>query len=71
MLYILALIGLITVAVLLWRAFGPAITGSNTTQGRRPVAPDDDPEFLRRLDREARQRRTDPQGEGGQDGAAT
>ena len=45
--YVLAAVGMATVTVLLWKAFGwqrPA--------GRRPVlAPDDDPEFLRGLNR--------------------
>lgn len=47
MAYVLALIGATTVAVLLWKAFGPERGGA---PGRRPsLAPDDDPEFLRRL----------------------
>lgn len=45
MIWLFALIGVVTTAVLLWRAFGP---------GSRPlppvVAPDDDPDFLRDLD---------------------
>ncbi|HJC29182.1 MAG TPA: hypothetical protein H9759_07290 [Candidatus Dietzia intestinipullorum] len=47
MIWLFALIGVITVAVLLWRAFGPA------SQPAPPpvIAPDDDPEFLRELDR--------------------
>jgi hypothetical protein len=58
--YLLALIGLITLAVLLWRAFGPTIMGTGQ-ESRRAVAPDDDPEFLRKLDWETRkQRHTDP-----------
>ncbi|GAA2663316.1 MULTISPECIES: hypothetical protein [Actinosynnema] len=47
MLYVLALIGALTIAVLLWRAFGSARPESAST--RRFVAPDDDPEFLRKL----------------------
>ena len=71
MLYILALIGVITVAVLLWRAFGPSLTGGATQQRRRPVAPDDDPEFLWRLARDARRRKkADPKGESGEAGNA-
>ncbi len=47
MAYVLALIGAITVAVLLWKAFGPE---RGAAPVRRPsLAPDDDPEFLRRL----------------------
>jgi hypothetical protein len=45
--YVLAAIGAVTVAVLLWKAFGP-----QRSAGRRPVlAPEDDPEFLRGLNR--------------------
>lgn len=51
MLYVLAVVGAITIAVLLWRAFGPRPAGvSPRSVPRRPVAPDDDPDFLRRLD---------------------
>ncbi len=55
MAYVLALIGAITVAVLLWRAFGPE---HGPAPDRRPsLAPDDDPEFLRRLGERKRRRR--------------
>ncbi|WP_158845160.1 hypothetical protein [Saccharothrix deserti] len=47
MLYLLAVIGALTVAVLLWRAFGPDRV--DTAPSRRFVAPDDDPDFLRKL----------------------
>ena len=55
MLYLLAAIGAICVAVLLWRAFVSNPTEvaerparpTRTRQG--PLAPDDDPEFLRKL----------------------
>ena len=47
MIYVLAAIGALTVVVLLWKAFGPDTT--TRTSGKPPVAPDDDPEFLRRL----------------------
>lgn len=48
MLYLLAAVGAIAVAVLLWRAF---ISRPADVQSRRPapIAPDDDPDFLRRL----------------------
>jgi hypothetical protein len=48
MLYLLAAIGAIAVAVLLWRAFAvrPADVRPQRTA---PLAPDDDPDFLRRL----------------------
>lgn len=52
MLYLLALVGAITVAVLLWRAFGanPAAQAVERRPRRAaPMAPDDDPDFLRRL----------------------
>jgi len=55
MLYLLAAIGAICVVVLLWRAFvaNPTHVGGRSVNrpSRRPgpVAPDDDPEFLRRL----------------------
>lgn len=45
--YVLAAIGAATVTVLLWKAFGPQPHG-----GERPaLAPDDDPDFLRELNR--------------------
>lgn len=55
MIYVLAAIGAICVVVLLWRAF---VANPTTVSDRRvarpsrrsaPVAPDDDPDFLRRL----------------------
>jgi hypothetical protein len=55
MLYLLAAIGAICVVVLLWRAF---VANPTTVSERRvsrpsrrtgPIAPDDDPEFLRSL----------------------
>jgi hypothetical protein len=56
MLYLLAAIGAICVAVLLWRAFvsNPAEVSERPTRPSRnrpaaPLAPDDDPEFLRKL----------------------
>jgi len=47
MVYIFAVIGVITVAVLLWRTLAAHQAASQTKQ--RTVAPDDDPEFLRKL----------------------
>lgn len=52
MIYLLALIGALTVAVLLWRAFGPERVGVSSR--RTPVAPDDDPDFLRKLGEQQR-----------------
>jgi hypothetical protein len=48
MLYLLAAIGAIAVVVLLWRAF-VARPASVAPRRRQTTAPDDDPEFLRRL----------------------
>jgi hypothetical protein len=63
MIYVLAAIGAITVAVLFWRAFGPnRDTPESTGSSRAPVAPDDDPEFLRRLREQQRK-----QGNSGED----
>ncbi len=47
MIYVLALIGLVTLGVLFWRAFGP---DAGVSAPGRAVGPDDDPEFLRRID---------------------
>ena len=55
MLYLLAAIGAVCVAVLLWRAFvsNPAEVSERSARPTRtrqgPLAPDDDPEFLRKL----------------------
>lgn len=49
MVYLLAAVGALTIAVLMWRAFGPE--PADVAQRRRSsVAPDDDPDFLRKLD---------------------
>ncbi|GAB3294052.1 hypothetical protein [Parasphingorhabdus pacifica] len=58
MIYILAAIGALSVAVLMWRAFGPERTAGEDNGGQRKkmVAPDDDPEFLRKI---AEQQRKD------------
>ncbi|MGH3620454.1 MAG: hypothetical protein ACRDQ5_01505 [Sciscionella sp.] len=47
MLYLFAAVGVVTIAVLLWRMLGEERVGA--TAPRTPTAPDDDPEFLRRL----------------------
>ncbi|HEY2762728.1 MAG TPA: hypothetical protein VGJ13_01720 [Pseudonocardiaceae bacterium] len=46
--YLLAAIGAAAVTALLWKAFGP----QHPDGGRPVLAPDDDPEFLRRLGRQ-------------------
>jgi hypothetical protein len=53
MIYLLAAIGAIAVIVLLWRAF-VARPESVAPRRSRSVAPDDDPEFLRRLNEHRR-----------------
>ncbi|MFI9007105.1 hypothetical protein ACIGNX_07745 [Actinosynnema sp. NPDC053489] len=57
MLYLLAVIGALTIAVLLWRAFGPDRV--DTAPSRRFVAPDDDPDFLRKLGEQRRKKPDD------------
>ncbi|RCW46885.1 hypothetical protein DFQ14_101225 [Halopolyspora algeriensis] len=60
MIYILAAIGTITLIVLMWQAFGPVRDAVNDRTDRsQPVAPDDDPDFLRRLDEQRRKQRDD------------
>lgn len=55
MLYLLALIGAVTLAVLLWKAFGP----TPHQHVSRTLGPDDDPDFLWKVDREVHRRRTE------------
>jgi len=50
-LYLLAAFGAVTTGVLLWKAFGPESGPVPRPPGR---APDDDPDFLRELDRRHR-----------------
>jgi hypothetical protein len=57
MLYLLAVIGALTIAVLLWRAFGAERVG--VASRAAPIAPDDDPDFLRKLGEQQRKRRDD------------
>ncbi|GAB2638842.1 hypothetical protein ABI214_19245 [Prescottella soli] len=64
MIYLLAFIGLVTLAVLFWKAFGPtattAVRGGSDSRVGRAVGPDDDPEFLWRVDRENHRRQSGP-----------
>lgn len=56
MLYLFALVALVAITALCWRAFGPERASQiprSRRSGRRVLGPDDDPEFLRRLDRGA------------------
>lgn len=45
--YVLGAVGAAAVVALLWKAFGP----QRRVGGRPALAPDDDPEFLRGLNR--------------------
>jgi hypothetical protein len=58
MIYVLAAVGALTIVVLMWKAFGPQATGAARRRSRQaPVAPDDDPEFLRRISEQQRKPR--------------
>lgn len=57
MLYLLAAIGAITIAVLLWRVFGAERVGVSSRN--TPVAPDDDPDFLRKLSEQQKKQQDD------------
>ncbi|MEV0297946.1 hypothetical protein [Nocardia sp. NPDC050710] len=61
MTYLLALIAVVAVAVLCWKAFGPERPTDQTprspqyrTQRKQIIGPDDDPDFLWRLSRQHR-----------------
>jgi hypothetical protein len=54
MIYVLAAIGTITIVVLLWRAFGEQRHALTDARRRATVAPDDDPDFLRKLGEQQR-----------------
>jgi hypothetical protein len=62
MIYLLAIIGLLALTYLAWRAFGPDAAGGETSgppiprrqMKRGPVGPDDDLDFLNDLERKAR-----------------
>lgn len=58
--YLLALIAAVAIAVLLWRAFGPQ-RGAPPVRRPGPKGPDDDPDFLWRLDRQAKKSRDEDQ----------
>jgi hypothetical protein len=47
MLYVLAAIGVVAIAALLWRTLNPDRVGVGAR--RQVIAPDDDPDFLRHL----------------------
>lgn len=46
--YLIAIMALAAIAVLAWKAFGPQL-GHGRNGARRPMGPDDDPEFLGRI----------------------
>ncbi|WP_028846918.1 MULTISPECIES: hypothetical protein [Thermocrispum] len=54
--YLLVAIGALAVAVLLWRMYTAERVGVPAEKRRpaRPLAPDDDPEFLRKLAEQTR-----------------
>ncbi|MEV6767792.1 hypothetical protein AB0N05_04090 [Nocardia sp. NPDC051030] len=57
MTYLLALIAVVAVAMLCWKAFGPqrsAGTGPAPARRNRIMGPEDDPDFLSQLSREHR-----------------
>ncbi|MQY30228.1 hypothetical protein [Nocardia aurantia] len=59
MAYLLALIAIVSVAVLCWKAFGPERArrigaGRAPSRRNRIIGPDDDPDFLWRISRPRR-----------------
>ncbi|MFJ4652993.1 hypothetical protein ACIP5Y_17160 [Nocardia sp. NPDC088792] len=57
MTYLLALIAVVAIAMLCWKAFGPERpvgTGSAPARRKRIIGPEDDPDFLQQLSREHR-----------------
>ncbi len=52
--YLVALIAVVTVAVLCWKAFGPQRSNQSPRSPRRRqiIGPDDDPDFLWRISRQ-------------------
>ncbi|MCJ0903854.1 hypothetical protein [Rhodococcus sp. ARC_M6] len=57
MLYLLALVGLVTLAVLMWKAFGPSPSTRTPVGGVR--GPDDDPEFLWNVNQQTRRKQNE------------
>ncbi|MCX5041758.1 hypothetical protein OG921_00950 [Aldersonia sp. NBC_00410] len=58
MIYLLALIVLVTLAVLSWKAFGPQLRAPSAP--KRVVGPEDDPDFIWRMSRPRRTDGTEP-----------
>lgn len=63
MLYLLALVGLTTLVVLMWKAFGPE---PHTKMSGGVRGPDDDPEFLWKVNQQTRRKQKE-----GPDGTST
>lgn len=60
MLYVVAVLVAVAVAVTLWKLLGPQHNSGGGVRPERPmVAPDDDPDFLRELDKRSRQQDDD------------
>ncbi|MGW1743222.1 hypothetical protein ACWCPQ_30940 [Nocardia sp. NPDC001965] len=61
MMYLLALIAIVAIVVLCWKAFGPGRdTPAPGPARKRVLGPDDDPEFLWRISRQQKHRDGDP-----------
>ena len=60
MIYILALVGLVTIVVLLWKSFGR----DDVIAPGRVSGPDDDPEFLWKINRDAKKSKRPDAGTG-------
>ncbi|GAC67981.1 hypothetical protein [Gordonia soli] len=58
MTFLFAVIGIVAIGFLLWRAFGPQLGGGDEVdtppRARGPLGPDDDPDFIIDLDRRTR-----------------
>ncbi len=59
MTFLFAVVGMLAVGFLLWRAFGPQLMNDDdepvrSSRSRGPLGPDDDPDFLNDLDRRSR-----------------
>ncbi|HWE91299.1 MAG TPA: hypothetical protein VG317_17695 [Pseudonocardiaceae bacterium] len=52
LLYLLAAIGVVSIAIPVWRALASPRVGAGAR--RRSVGPDDDPDFLRELDEQTK-----------------
>ena len=65
LLFLIALAAAAVVGSVLWKVMaGPPVQGpeQNAAPPRRPIAPDDDPEFLRLLGERLRREGEDPRG---------